>query len=90
MQVDVSDLESVKAAAADLKTRLGGKQLYGLVNNAGTGFAHNPTKEAMLMTNFYGPKFMCDAFIPIMLQDGGRIVNMGSGNGCAYVAQCNE
>ena len=80
----------MKAAAANLKAKLGDKKLYGLVNNAGTGFAHNPTKEAILKTNFYGPKLMADAFAPLMEQDGGRIVNMGSGNGCAYVAQCQE
>ena len=90
VKVDVSDPASITEAAANLKAKLGDKKLYALVNNAGTGFAHKPTREAVLKTNYYGPKFMCDAMIPLIQNDGGRIVNMGSGMGVLYVVQCDD
>ena len=68
-----------------MKDKLGEQKLYALVNNAGTGLAHGVSKEAMISTNFYGPKWMSDAFIPLIDSSAGRIVNLGSGAGPMYV-----
>lgn len=74
--IDVSDDDSVKTAAAEMKTK--GISLYALVNNAGIGFQTASDVDAMLRTNFYGPRRVSEAFVS-MIQDGGRIVNVSSG-----------
>ena len=89
MQVDVSDPASITAAAESVKTKLGNEKLYALVNNAGTGLAHNVTKDAMINTNFYGTKNMSDAFIPMIDSSVGRIVNLGSGAGPMFVKKAD-
>ena len=48
------------------------------MNNAGIG---SGTHEEIMRTNVYGAKHMCDAFIPLLDQQVGRIVNVGSGMG---------
>jgi len=69
-----------------VKAKLDNKKLYALVNNAGTGLAHKGVTPAdMYATNFYGPKLMSEAFIPMIDPDVGRIVNLGSGAGPMYV-----
>jgi len=83
LQVDTSDKASVEASAAAVKAKLDakGQQLYGVVNNAGTGLGHNVTVDAMFKTNVWGPKWMTDAFLPLLDPNSGRIVNVGSGGG---------
>lgn len=55
LQIDVTSDASVAAAAADLKGRLSaGSSLFALVNNAGTGFAHNSAADSVLDVNLYG------------------------------------
>mmetsp|Transcript_9534 Transcript_9534/g.18511 ORF Transcript_9534/g.18511 Transcript_9534/m.18511 type:complete len:281 (-) Transcript_9534:53-895(-) len=77
MQIDVGDDASVKAAAESLKSK--GVTLYALVNNAGVGFKTGPDQQEVLMnTNFYGPKRVSDAFLPL-IDPKGRIVNVSSG-----------
>ena len=63
--MDVSDDKSVKAAADKMKD----VQLYALVNNAGIGLqtAGSGGADALLATNFYGPKRVTDAFGPIFM-----------------------
>ena len=87
IQVDVSSDESVKAAATKIKAT--GTTLYGLVNNAGTGYAHlGVTVEDVLNVNMMGPKRMFEAFLPLLDQRIGRVVNVGSGAGPMYVHVC--
>jgi NAD(P)-dependent dehydrogenase (short-subunit alcohol dehydrogenase family) len=88
VQVDTASDESVAAAAATVKASLGSQLLYGIVNNAGTGLAHGGTAETIVNTNLYGPKRMCEAFLPL-LSPSGRIVNVGSGAGPKYVERCD-
>ena len=74
VQVDVSDSAQVTAAAESVKAKLGENKLYGLINNAGV--TDGGTKEATVNTNFYGPKWMTDAFISMIDPDEGRIINI--------------
>ena len=50
------------------------------MNNAGAGLAHRVPEDVILNTNLYGPKRVCDSFIPLLSADG-RVVNVGSGAG---------
>ena len=43
----------------------------------------------MFKTNVWGPKWMSDAYIPLLDQNVGRIVNMGSGAGPMYFKNHN-
>ena len=60
LQIDVGDYGSVLAAAKVLRDR--NVKLYGLVNNAGIGFATGNDTETMMITNYYGPKRVTNAF----------------------------
>jgi len=85
VQVDTQSTASVNTAAASVKAGLGPHLLYAIVNNAGTGLAHGVDSETMVDTNFYGPKRVCEAFIPLITPTG-RIVNVGSGAGPKFVS----
>ena len=85
IQLDVSDEKSVLTAAIEIKGKLGDAKLYGLVNNAGV--MSGVSKEVLIKTNFYGPKYMTEAFVPLICPNQGRIVNMGSGLGPNFVAK---
>ena len=69
---------------------MGNQKLFALVNNAGTGFSHKVTDEQVINTNFYGPKRVCDNFMPIMDLKAGRIVNMGSSGGPEFVSKISD
>ena len=90
VQIDTSSADSVQAAAKELTTKLDGKKLYGLVNNAGAGIAHNVSKEVIINTNFYGVKYVTEAFLPLIDVSEGRIVNLGSGGGPSYVSRLED
>jgi len=78
LDIDVSNDASVAAAAGALKAK--GVTLYALVNNAGIGLKTGPGQvEALLNTNFYGPKRVSEAFIEMIDPTVGRIVNVSSG-----------
>ena len=87
---------SVIAAASSLAAKYGGGGgggggggsddiLYALVNNAAIGFG-NALSET-LNTNFYGPKRVSDAFIPLIDRTVGRVVNLGSGSAPMYITK---
>lgn len=85
VEVDVSSDASVKAAAEAVKAKMEPKKLYAVVNNAGTGLQHGTTAETIVDTNLFGPKRVCEAFLPLICSKMGRIVNVGSGSGPSYV-----
>lgn len=87
--VDVSSDESVASAAVALTAALGSEKLYAIVNNAGTGLAHNVDTRTTVNTNLYGPKRVVEAFLPL-LQEGGRVVNVGSGAGPSFIRGCSS
>ena len=75
--IDVASDKSVTAAAATFKAQ--NIKLYGLCNNAGVGLSHGVGAEEIMNVNLGGVKRMCEAFIPILDDYHGRIVNTGSG-----------
>ncbi len=77
--MDVSNDESVKSAANSISDQLlgTGEKLYGLVNNAGVGLNTALSPSELLNTNLYGPKRVCEAFLPLIDGEKGRIVNLG-------------
>lgn len=85
LQIDVVDDASCKAAAASLKEK--GVKLYALVNNAGMGLAQEGGfgTADILNTNFYGPKRVTEAFVDLIDDKEGRIVNVSSGAASMYL-----
>jgi hypothetical protein len=87
---DVTDAAAVRAAADEVRAKLGGQTLKGLVNNAGMALggplAHQPVDEIrrVLEVNVLGPVTVSQAFIPLLGADAsltggpGRIVNITS------------
>jgi len=90
IQCDVNSDESVKNAAATVKSALGDQKLFGLVNNAGTGLGHGTGDKDLFNTNVHGPKRVCDNFMSLMDPEKGRIVNMGSGAGPGFVKSIKD
>eukprot|EP00931_Biecheleriopsis_adriatica_P066141 TRINITY_DN40545_c0_g1_i1.p1 TRINITY_DN40545_c0_g1~~TRINITY_DN40545_c0_g1_i1.p1 ORF type:complete len:331 (-),score=58.04 TRINITY_DN40545_c0_g1_i1:134-985(-) len=90
LPLDVSKESSVLAAAEEVSSRFGTdeKPLHGIINNAGIGF--RDSMEATLAVNIYGAKRVCDAFIPLLCPEEGRIVNQASASGPMFVARCSE
>lgn len=93
--IDVSNDDSVVAAAKELKSKLDGvsSYLYALVNNAGIGFktGGNGGIDELLQTNFYGPKRVSEAFVGMIQNNSrGRIVNVGSGAASMFLKTQNE
>ena len=82
--IDVTDDAMIAAAVESVRTRLGGRGLDGLVNNAGigiTGPVEYITAEALRRqfdVNVFGQIAVTQAFLPLVRQARGRIVNMGS------------
>ena len=82
LQADVTDEAQVDAAVAEILRREGHIDI--LINNAGFGISgaieFTPTQEARRQfdVNFFGMVNMNRAVLPVMRQQGGRIVNMSS------------
>ena len=79
-QLDVTDRESIAALAGDLSKLV--PRLDVLVNNAGIGSWGGDRRlaERTIATNYYGPRDVTDALLPI-LPRGGRVVMVSSGLG---------
>jgi NAD(P)-dependent dehydrogenase (short-subunit alcohol dehydrogenase family) len=85
-QLDVTEDESIRGLATFVKKEY--KRLDILVNNAGVYIDNQSSLLRMEMdifhttmtTNLHGPIILCQAFIPLMEQQGyGRVVNVSSG-----------
>jgi NAD(P)-dependent dehydrogenase (short-subunit alcohol dehydrogenase family) len=86
---DVVDFASVASAAQQVRELLGGEGLDGLVNNAGISVS-GPLElmpmsrfELQLAVNVSGQVAVTQAFLPLLRQNRGRIVFMGSESGLA-------
>ena len=82
--IDVTDEETISAAAATVADAVGDRGLAGLVNNAGIAkpapieFQPIADFRTQLEVNLFGPVAMIQAFLPLIRRGGGRIVNVGS------------
>ena len=85
--IDVADPASVHDATQRMRSELGDETLYAIVNNAGVGLMHpDITPLDIVDVNLLGAKRVCEAFIPLLQKDGGRIANTSSGAASSYVA----
>jgi len=88
LQLDVTSEQSVAAAVEKVRSRYGGEQpLYGLVNNAGGSLA---TDRETIQLNTYAVIRVCEAFLPLIQQRGGRIVQISSASGPSYVSKLSQ
>ncbi|HEY2703367.1 MAG TPA: SDR family oxidoreductase [Candidatus Dormibacteraeota bacterium] len=82
--LDVTDADSIRAAAATVSAAVGAAGLHGLVNNAGVSggdpveFADLDAVRAMLEVNLVGPMAVTQALLPRVRNAQGRIVCIGS------------
>lgn len=89
--LDVSKEESVKAAAKIVHSQLQGQALWGVVNNAGIlfngAFEVVPQEDfhRVFDINFMGQVHVIRAFLPMLRQSQGRIVNISSNYGLAPI-----
>jgi len=85
IQLDVRSPKQIKAAHELIQEQ--GAGLYGLVNNAGIGglgMMSTWTDEEMYEifdVNVFGPHRMTNAFVRLLIESKGRIVNIGSQGG---------
>ncbi|CAL8465571.1 g5107 [Coccomyxa elongata] len=90
---DVTDIHAVRNAAEQVRELLGGRTLFGLVNNAGVGFhgplMYQPIPEFVrnIEINLTGTLIVTQAFLPLLGADRtltgppGRIIMMSSMSG---------
>ncbi|MFW6049774.1 MAG: SDR family NAD(P)-dependent oxidoreductase [Myxococcota bacterium] len=90
LPLDVADDASVAAAAEAVASRHGTlpAPLYGLVNNAGIGDG-DADLRTVLEINTRGPHRVCEAFLPMLDPQAGRIVNVASAAGPNFVSGCS-
>jgi NAD(P)-dependent dehydrogenase (short-subunit alcohol dehydrogenase family) len=85
--LDVTDEESIKAAAAQVGEVMSGQGIWALVNNAGTCVSAPlecvPPDQLrqQLDTNVIGALAVTQAFLPQLRQTRGRVINITSGLG---------
>jgi NAD(P)-dependent dehydrogenase (short-subunit alcohol dehydrogenase family) len=82
--LDVTDPHSIEAAARTVSDALRGRELAGLVNNAGIDIA-GPLETSSIAgvrsqfeVNVIGLLAVTQAFLPLLRQSRGRIINVGS------------
>lgn len=87
VHLDVTDSASIRSAAGAVTRTLGDTPLAGLVNNAGIAvaapieFLPLDALRRQLEVNVVGQVAVTQAFLPLLRQARGRIVNMGSVSG---------
>lgn len=85
LRLDVTYPEDIDAAVARVST--GGRGLYGVVNNAGVASVGALVEtdiaelEWLFDVNVYGPYRITKAFAPLLLESGGRVINISSISG---------
>ncbi len=89
LTLDVADDASVENAATEIASRYPDDPhpLYGVVNNAGIS-AEAGDMRTVLNVNVYGVHRVCEAFIPLLEQGSGRVVNVASASGPSFLSRC--
>jgi NAD(P)-dependent dehydrogenase (short-subunit alcohol dehydrogenase family) len=87
VQLDLTDDESIRRAAATVTAEVGGEGLAGLVNNAGI-IVQGPLElvpihalRRQFEVNVIGQIAVTQAFLPLLRQGTGTLVNMGAASG---------
>jgi NAD(P)-dependent dehydrogenase (short-subunit alcohol dehydrogenase family) len=87
VRLDVTDADSIRAAAQVVSERAGRDGLAGLVNNAGT-IVQGPLElvpvhalRRQFEVNVIGQLAVTQAYLPLLRRAGGTIVNMGAATG---------
>ncbi|GFY56986.1 estradiol 17-beta-dehydrogenase 2 [Trichonephila inaurata madagascariensis] len=94
LEMNVTKDESVKQAVQFVKTNLGTSELWAIVNNAGVqkGFTAELTSMKdfydTLEVNAFGPVRVTKAFLPLLRQSRGRVVNLTSLAGRLALPHC--
>jgi len=89
--LDVTNSDSVAGAAAQVRSRFPEEPspLYAIINNAGIGLGSaQPTP--VFEVNVRGVQRVCEAFLPLLDPEHGRIVNITSAAGPKFVSECPE
>jgi NAD(P)-dependent dehydrogenase (short-subunit alcohol dehydrogenase family) len=87
VMLDVTDEDCIASAREMIAGEVGLNGLFSLVNNAGFGFAgpieFQPLDDfrQQMEVNFIGVVAVTQAFIPLLRQSRGRIINIGSISG---------
>lgn len=87
--IDVTKADSIKTAFETISIILGSEKLAGLVNNAGIvkygpwEFITLKDLRLQMEVNFFGQVVVTQTFLPLLRQEGGRIVNISSVSGRA-------
>lgn len=87
VRLDICDEASITAAQAEIAAALDGAGLDALVNNAGLSvdgpleLVPIPRLRRQLEVNVIGQVAVTQAFLPLLLRGGGRIVNIGGAAG---------
>lgn len=79
VEMDLNDLKSVKTAAQDIMTTNTSIEFF--INNAGIAGEVNMNaykREAMFATNFLGHFYWTKLFMPTLIRDKARIINVSS------------
>ena len=86
LTADLTAPEQVSELASSFRERFG--RLDILVNNAGGSLERNPVVEsdpanwlADIKLNLFSAYLVCHNLIPLMIESGGRVINVGSGMG---------
>lgn len=84
LMLDVTDAGSIRGAVERVSAAVGEAGLFGLVNNAGipyggpVEFLSLDAVRRLFEVNFFGVIAVTQAFLPLLRQARGRIVNMSS------------
>jgi NAD(P)-dependent dehydrogenase (short-subunit alcohol dehydrogenase family) len=88
VMLDITDTAQIQRAVREIKTNLGSSgRLVGLINNAGIilsgplEFFPLERLREQLRVNVIGPIAVTQAFLPLIRNGNGRIINMGSASG---------
>lgn len=86
IQLDVTSDSSVQAAAKLVSSM--SYKLYGIVNNAAVSPCTSTSCKDLIDTNYFGARRVNEAFGPMLIKPGGRIVNVSSVGAPTYLSGC--